>query len=175
MNNSTFTTQGGVKIEKSITPLDAEHALDKIYQYIDTKKGALFVSNYEVPDRYSRWDLGFVHPALELISRKRQFEINALNPNGTLLLKLIAPALQNHPHLESLAFEADPPNLHVEKLSGTVKPRPDFFTEEERSRQPSVFSVIRKIFVLFQSVDPYLGFYGAFGFDLVNQFENIEQ
>ena len=78
MNNSTFTTQGGIKIEKSITPLDAEHALDKIYQYIDTKKGALFVSNYEVPDRYSRWDLGFVHPALELIARKRQFEINAL-------------------------------------------------------------------------------------------------
>ena len=38
MNNSTFTTQGGIKIEKSITPLDAEHALDKIYQYIDTKK-----------------------------------------------------------------------------------------------------------------------------------------
>jgi len=173
MNNSTFTTQGGIKIEKSITPLDAEHALDKIYQYIDTKKGALFVSNYEVPDRYSRWDLGFVHPALELIARKRQFEINALNPNGTRLLKLIAPALQNHPHLESLVFGTDL-NLPAEKISGTVKPRPDFFAEEERSRQPSVFSVIRKIFELFRSVDPYLGLYGAFGYDLVYQFENIE-
>jgi len=173
MNNSTFTTQGGIKIEKSITPLYAEHALDKIYQYIDTKKGALFVSNYEVPDRYSRWDLGFVHPALELIARKRQFEINGLNPNGTRLLKLIAPALQNHPHLESLVFGNDP-NLPAEKISGTVKPRPDFFVEEERSRQPSVFSVIRKIFELFRSVDPYLGLYGAFGYDLVYQFENIE-
>ena len=173
MNNSTFITQGGIKIEKSITPLDDKHALDKIYQYIDTKKGALFVSNYEVPDRYSRWDLGFVHPALELISRKRQFEINGLNPNGVRLLKLIAPALQNHPHLESLVFEADP-NLFTEKISGNVKPRPEFFTEEERSRQPSLFSVIRKIFELFQSDDPYLGFYGAFGYDLVFQFENIE-
>ena len=38
MNNSTFTTQGGVKIEKGVTPLNAEHALNKIYQYIDTKK-----------------------------------------------------------------------------------------------------------------------------------------
>jgi len=55
-----------------------------------------------------------------------------------------------------------------------VKPRPDFFAEEERSRQPSVFSVIRKIFELFRSVDPYLGLYGAFGYDLVYQFENIE-
>ena len=155
MNNSTFTTQGGVKIEKGITSLNAEHALDKIYQYIDTKKGALFVSNYEVPDRYSRWDLGFVHPALELIARKQQFEINALNPNGTRLLKLIAPVLQNHPHLKSLIFESDS-NFPVEKLSGTVKTRPDFFAEEERSRQPSVFSVIRKIFELFRRGDPYL-------------------
>ena len=100
MTSTRFTTSGGVNIEKSMTPLDDKQALDKIYQYIDTHKGALFVSNYEVPDRYSRWDLGFVHPALELISRKREFEINALNPNGTKLLTLIEPVLKGHPHLE---------------------------------------------------------------------------
>ena len=141
MKNSKFTTQGGIKIEKSITPLDAEHALNKIHQYIDIKKGALFVSNYEVPDRYSRWDLGFIHPALELIVRKQYFEINALNPNGTRLLKLIAPVLQNRSYLEKIVFEdiADQPALQI---SGTVKPRSNFFPEEERSRQPSIFSVI---------------------------------
>ncbi len=100
MNNSTFTTQGGIKIEKAITPLEADSALNKIFQYIDTHKGALFVSNYEVPDRYSRWDLGFVNPALELIANKREFQINALNPNGTRILKLIEPAIQNHPILK---------------------------------------------------------------------------
>ncbi len=173
MNNSTFTTQGGVKVEKAITPLDADHALNKIFQYIDTHKGALFVSNYEVPDRYSRWDLGFVHPALELIATKREFEINALNPNGTRLLKLIEPVLNNHPHLESFSSESDS-NLSVEKVSGTVKQMPEFFLEEERSRQPSVFSVIRSIFELFRSDDPYLGLYGAFGYDLVFQFETIQ-
>ena len=97
MTSTRFITSGGVNIEKSMTPLDDKQALDKIYQYIDTHKGALFVSNYEVPDRYSRWDLGFVHPALELISRKREFEINALNPNGTKLLTLIEPVLKGHP------------------------------------------------------------------------------
>ena len=173
MKNSKFTTQGGIKIEKSITPLDAEHALNKIHQYIDIKKGALFVSNYEVPDRYSRWDLGFIHPALELIVRKQYFEINALNPNGTRLLKLIAPVLQNRSYLEKIVFEdvADQPALQI---SGTVKPKSNFFTEEERSRQPSIFSVIRQIFELFRSDDPYLGLYGAFGYDLVFQYENIE-
>jgi len=166
MTSTRFTTSGGVNIEKSMTPLDDKQALDKIYQYIDTHKGALFVSNYEVPDRYSRWDLGFVHPALELISRKREFEINALNPNGTKLLTLIEPVLKGHPHLEK--FESD-----RDRLSGSVKPMPDFFPEEERSRQPGFFSLIRSIFKIFESEDPYLGLYGAFGYDLVFQFENI--
>ena len=44
------------------------------------------VSNYEVPDRYSRWDIGFVNPPLELIARERSFSINALNKNGQRLL-----------------------------------------------------------------------------------------
>ena len=166
MTSTRFTTSGGVNIEKSMTPLDDKQALDKIYQYIDTHKGALFVSNYEVPDRYSRWDLGFVHPALELISRKREFGINALNPNGTKLLTLIEPVLKGHPHLEKFEFGRD-------RLSGSVKPMPDFFPEEERSRQPGFFSLIRSIFKIFESEDPYLGLYGAFGYDLVFQFENI--
>ena len=166
MTSTRFTTSGGVNIEKSMTPLDDKQALDKIYQYIDTHKGALFVSNYEVPDRYSRWDLGFVHPALELISRKREFEINALNPNGTKLLTLIEPVLKGHPQLEKFESGRD-------RLSGSVKPMPDFFPEEERSRQPGFFSLIRSIFKIFESEDPYLGLYGAFGYDLVFQFENI--
>ena len=171
MNNSTFVTKGGIKIEKSITPLKADQALNKIFQYIDIKKGALFVSNYEVPDRYSRWDLGFVHPALELITRGQNFEINALNLNGELLVKIIAPSLQKHPHIESLKYE--PQYSDEVRIVGAVKQRPDFFFEEQRSRQPSVFSVVRKIFELFYSDDPYLGLYGAFGYDLVYQFENI--
>ena len=166
MTSTRVTTSGGVNIEKSMTPLDDKQALDKIYQYIDTHKGALFVSNYEVPDRYSRWDLGFVHPALELISRKREFEINALNPNGTKLLTLIEPILKGHPHLEKFESARD-------RLSGSVKPMPDFFPEEERRRQPGFFSLIRSIFNIFESEDPYLGLYGAFGYDLVFQFENI--
>ena len=173
MNNSTFTTQGGIEIEKAITPLEADSALNKIYQYIDTHKGALFVSNYEVPDRYSRWDLGFVNPALELIAKKREFQINALNPNGSRILKLIEPEIQKHPHLEELNSSSENDNV-LGMISGTVKEMTELFPEEERSRQPSVFSVIRTIFNLFRSDDPYLGLYGAFGYDLVFQFETIQ-
>ncbi|MGK5094076.1 anthranilate synthase component I [Deltaproteobacteria bacterium TL4] len=162
----TFLTQGGVKVSSLLTSLDINNALEPIYSAINTHKGALFVSNFEYPDRYSRWDIGFVYPALELVSRKRTFWINALNSNGKLILKLIASCLKGHPHLE--AFE-----VNEEVVTGTVLPMPDFFPEEERSKQPSIFSVIREIYSLFQSKDTTLGFYGAFGYDLVFQFENI--
>ena len=46
------------------------------------------------------------------------------------------------------------------------------FSEEQRSRQPSVFSVLRALVDLFGSAeDQHLGLYGAFGYDLVFQFE----
>src|SRR5262249_9124333 len=49
------------------------------------------------------------------------------------------------------------------------------FPEEARSRQPSVFSILRAIGELFGAEeDEHLGLYGAFGYDLVFQFEAIE-
>ena len=47
------------------------------------------------------------------------------------------------------------------------------FTEEERSRQPTVFSVLREIVAAFGCADPHLGLYGAFGYDLAFQFEPV--
>ena len=48
------------------------------------------------------------------------------------------------------------------------------FTEEERSRAPSVFTVLRAITALFKSPeDANLGLYGAFGYDLAFQFDPV--
>ena len=47
------------------------------------------------------------------------------------------------------------------------------FTEEERSRRPTVFSVLREISAAFGCADPHLGLYGAFGYDLAFQFEPV--
>jgi len=48
------------------------------------------------------------------------------------------------------------------------------FEEEERSRQPSSFTVVRSLVDLFTGVDEHLGLYGAFGYDLAFQFEPID-
>ena len=47
------------------------------------------------------------------------------------------------------------------------------FTEEERSRQPTVFSALREIADAFGCDDSDLGLYGAFGYDLAFQFEPV--
>jgi anthranilate synthase len=47
------------------------------------------------------------------------------------------------------------------------------FTEEERSRQSTVFSALREIIAAFAGPDPHLGLYGAFGYDLAFQFEPV--
>jgi anthranilate synthase len=59
--------------------------------------------------------------------------------------------------------------------SGEIEQSEQRFPEESRSRQPSVFSVLRALIDLFGSAeDQHLGLYGAFGYDLVFQFEPME-
>jgi anthranilate synthase len=48
------------------------------------------------------------------------------------------------------------------------------FTEEERSRRPTVFTALREIAAAFGCEDPHLGLYGAFGYDLAFQFEPVK-
>ena len=62
-----------------------------------------------------------------------------------------------------------------QRLALTVAEPGRVFTEEERSRVPSVFTVLRAITALFRSdQDANLGLYGAFGYDLAFQFDPIE-
>ena len=58
-------------------------------------------------------------------------------------------------------------------LQVVVKKSTEKFLEEERSRQPSVFSLVRLIISCFSSkADPDMGLYGAFGYDLTFQIPN---
>jgi anthranilate synthase len=168
MDTQSFTTAGGIRGTRSTEVLDHLHALDGVWAAIDRRKGALFVSNYEVPDRYARWDIGFVDPPVELVVRGRRFALNALNGEGERLLTLLAPPLRGHPHL--VALREGP-----RAVEGEVGEPPAFFPEEQRSRQPSLFSVLRAMLEALRCEQGDLGWYGAFGFDLVFQFETLRR
>lgn len=164
-----YCTSGGIQITKRSSLLDVETATDTILKEIDFKKGALFSSRYEYPGRYSRWDVGFTNPLIEVRGSGKKFTLSAQNQKGEFILDLLVESLRNVPEITSLEY-------HQRIITGTIEENSQVFDEEKRSQQPSIFTVIRNIKSLFaSSEDKYLGLYGAFGYDLIFQFESIEK
>jgi anthranilate synthase len=167
LDNHCYTTTGGITVSRNVIETDVDKGTEEILSSLDSQRGGLLKSSYEYPGRYKRWALGFINPPLELVTRNNSFTITAHNERGIVLLPYLADLLWQHPHLQEVKRDQN-------YITGSVKAVDGFFPEEERSRQPSVFSVIREIFQAFGSPDDeHLGFYGAFGYDLVFQFEQM--
>ena len=168
MQRILYQTQGGIAVEREIVPQTYSPADTRLSEQLDQHRGVLFSSSFEFPGRYTRWDMGFVDPPLVFTARGRRFSIEALNERGKLLLAATGG------HLAGLAAIEIRRNDEG-RIDGEVQVGETRFPEEERSRQPSVFSVLRAFGELFASPeDQHLGLYGAFGYDLVFQFEPIE-
>ncbi|MBO0345108.1 anthranilate synthase component I [Roseibium sp. CAU 1637] len=165
--DQTFKTQGGITIHRSARPSDYEAGTDAWIDRLDQERGAVLASSYEYPGRYTRWDMALVNPPLVMEAADRTVEIKALNDRGRLLMPAVAAALKNHPDVAT--FSAD--ENHIEL---SVKKPGRAFREEERSRQPSTFSIVRALKELFACEDDQLGLYGAFGYDIAFQFEPID-
>ncbi|MDG2169977.1 MAG: anthranilate synthase component I [Opitutales bacterium] len=168
MSKIEYRTPGGATVICEVESTPYSEALNDAFDAIDHNQGALFCSGYEYPGRYSRWDIGFIRPPLEIIGRHRKFEINALNERGKCILPMIQQAIEGQDYIESM-------NAGSESITGELVPMPEYFPEEERSKQPGLFSMLRSIRSFFGSdQDPYIGFFGSFGYDLVFQFEPID-
>jgi len=164
---NAYRTAGGIAVRRTRRPLPYQGAIEPLVAALDQQIGVLLSSSFEYPGRYTRWDIGFCDPPLSLTSRGRNFTIAASNARGRVLIPAIAAALNSEPAIER--FAADDGSVR-----GTVRKPAGRFTEEERSKQPSIFSVLRALIALFKSdADPQLGLYGAFGYDLAFQFEPI--
>jgi anthranilate synthase len=159
-----YTTKGGVAVTREIREHAYEPADNALARALDARRGVLFSSSFEFPGRYTRWDMGFVDPPLVVTARGRAFTIEALNRRGRVLLPALAAALAALPLRRLDRFD--------DCLDGEIADRAERFPEEQRSRQPSVFSLLRRLIDVFRSdEDQHLGLYGAFGYDLVFQFE----
>src|SRR5688572_12378325 len=164
---TSYTTAGGIAVTRQRQSIDAHAAIDELIDILDTRRGVLLASNYDYPGRYTRWDLGFCDPILEVVSRDRTLEVNALSARGRVLLDPIEKSLSALAEVEHATRRPDGVTVSIKKPERR-------FAEEERSRQPSVFSAIRELVQLFGSPnDDQLGLYGAFGYDLTFQFEAI--
>ncbi|WP_316859817.1 anthranilate synthase [uncultured Cohaesibacter sp.] len=163
-----YITEGGIEVMRQAGRDNFATALDRCLNQLDSQRGVVLSSNYEYPGRYTRWELGFVNPPLVITARGRTMTVEALNDRGVVLIPAIHKCLKDLFILKS--YEADDTTITLE-----VKEPEGTFTEEERSRVPSVFSVVREIVGLFKSgQDSTLGLYGAFGYDLAFQFDAID-
>ena len=160
-------TAGGVHIEFDQQQLVYHEAIEPLLDKLDSQRGALFASSFEYPGRYTCWDIGFYNPPLVITCRARSVQFQALNQRGCVLLAMMAPLFAISTELKVVQFS---------KMSYTLEliANQAVFSEEERSQQASVFSILRRLLAFFKSEDePYLGLYGAFGYDLIFQFEAV--
>ncbi|TPL02103.1 MULTISPECIES: anthranilate synthase [unclassified Mesorhizobium] len=163
-----FVTAGGVTITRERHDRPYEGAIDAYVDGLNSRRGAVFSSNYEYPGRYTRWDTAIIDPPLVISARGRTMRIEALNKRGEALLPAIGKTLASLSEVTISETSTTLIRLDVAK-PGRV------FTEEERSRVPSVFTVLRAITALFKTAeDANLGLYGAFGYDLAFQFDPVD-
>jgi anthranilate synthase len=163
-----YATPHGITVTRTDSKVPYARGLNKLLKQLDTNRGVYFSSGYEYPERYSRWDVASLAPPLEIIGRGRQLLLNALNQRGRILLNLLAPVLRQHSHW-NVEYTQTQAILHL-------KPLADRFAEEERSKQPSLFSLLRTFVEEFRHPDDSrLMLAGAFGYDLLLQFDPIQE
>ncbi|MEM7068557.1 MAG: anthranilate synthase component I [Pseudomonadota bacterium] len=163
-----FETRGGIRVVRSSYPSDYATAIDDTLDRVNSQRGAVLSSNYEYPGRYTRWDTAIVNPPLGIEAKGRSVSIIAYNARGEIFLDPMLKVLGSHDHVASAVRKDNAIKLQV-KDSGKIR------SEEERSRAPTVFSVVRAIVDMFRSEeDPNLGLFGAFGYDLAFQFDDLD-
>lgn len=167
MPQFSYTTPGGITVTRTASKIAYGRGLEHLLKQLDSKRGVYLSSGYEYPERYSRWDVASVAPPLEIVGRGRRLELRALNKRGNVLLCLLDPLLTYHPDRRAYFRKPDSIRLDLKPLAGG-------FPEEERSKQPSPFSILRTLVEEFRNPnDSRLLLIGAFGYDLLLQFDPI--
>jgi anthranilate synthase len=176
ISQSTYTTAGGVRVAHQQQRCNGAHELAQRLPLLDSHRGLMLSTGVDYPGRYRRRDLLLLNPPVQICAREKELQIEALNTRGELLLHECLLALSSCPAHKALPADFTVSKISRQKLICEVPLSNNFFPEELRTRQPSVFSVLRSLTDHFKSPeDELLGLYGAFAYDLAFQFEAIRQ
>src|SRR5579864_73875 len=167
MPKLSYTTASGINVTRSASTIPFKKGLKHLLHKLDHYRGIYLSSGYEYPERYSRWDIASICPPIEITAAGRNVDFRPLNRRGEALNRILKPLLERHPHWDDFEFREG-------SLLGRLKPLPRLFPEEERSKQPSAFSILRSLIEEFRTAeDSRLALVGAFGYDLLFQFDPI--
>src|SRR5512146_151415 len=125
MHDYSYTTPRGIEVTRTATEINFRRGLWRLLRDLDQHRGIYLSSGYEYPGRYSRWDIASTCPPLEIVAWDRRVEFHPLNRRGEVLMRMLHPVIEGHPHWEEFGFEGT-------GLYGLLKPFPTAFPEEER-------------------------------------------
>lgn len=150
--------------------LGSPQEVEQICEQLDFTRGMYLSSGIDYPGRYSRWDLGFIDPPLELVGYANELQINAMSQRGEFLISALLPIMSEHGSIELSSRTQRSATLKI-------KSSDKLFSEEERSFRPSSMLPIRLLLNYFKSQvdDSLMGVYGAFGYELIFEFDPIKQ
>src|SRR5690242_16914181 len=122
-----YLTAGGVSITRERHGTPYEGAIERYIDGLDSRRGAVFSSNYEYPGRYTRWDTAIIDPPVVISAKGRTMRIEALNERGRAMLPAMVRAGEKLDEVTILENGAAAATLKVAEPTRA-------FTEEERSR-----------------------------------------
>ncbi len=163
-----YVTASGLAVTRATESFTGGAALDALIELLDRRRGVVLSSGTTVPGRYESFDMGFADPPLRLEATGVNFFIDALNARGKVLIAFLNDVLRE-PCV--VVTERTPTRISGHILRGEAPA-----DEEQRTRRASIMSLVRAIVAALSFGDePLLGLYGAFGYDLVFQVEDLVQ
>src|SRR4051794_41610342 len=93
---SEYRTHGGLAVSRAVEHFTG-HAdrLDDLIDLLDRRPGVVLSSGTTVPGRYESFDLGFSDPPLRLQTKGSDFDLDALNARGEVLIAFLGDVLRD--------------------------------------------------------------------------------
>lgn len=133
------------------------------------KEGSILFESADIVPKYGEKSIGSASPCLKVTGLNENFEITALNELGVRFIKFLK---NDFDFCDEIKYRKD-------KISGILKPKKSFVSEEERLKLTNHIDILRKIAFKFRPTSkpfaPYAGLFGYFSYDFIEQFECLPE
>lgn len=164
-----------VNVDQSVLKNEAQ-SWEQLIETLDQHEGCFFACDYTYPERYHPWQVGLSDPLIKIQAWGLYFEIESLNKEKNGILEELYKALKKETYFEKISsgYSSETGNAIV---IGQIKlpNRAEAIDESQRSRQNSIFTLMRTLLSHFETECPVFGLYGNYGYGLVHQFETLTQ
>ncbi|HZX20250.1 MAG TPA: anthranilate synthase component 1 [archaeon] len=131
------------------------------------KPHSILLESADIVTKYGEKSIGSADPCLNIIGKGDKFEINALNETGNRFLA----AIKN-----DLKF-CDSLKVSKNKISGILKVKRDFMSENEKLRAKTHADILRivafKLKPVYKPFPVFAGLFGVIAYDFIDQFEQL--